>query len=129
MNAVVYLANIDTRTWFIGQYRVKQVELELDDLAMVASPVFGGPLVHLFKTSVRTRRGGLWTGTPDWTETTYTLNLLALGPEDGSLVLDHLGDLLKAGKLELPEHESFQRYRHEQLEPVEEWFTHPRGTF
>jgi hypothetical protein len=87
--------------------------------------------VHLFKTghSVFGPRGavtaGTWYQQPEVVDS-YTLNLFACGPEDSFLVINYLHDLLHDGKLELPERESYQRYRHDQLEPVEAWFRHPR---
>lgn len=131
MKCCLVTTSIRTGDWFIGTYSVRQVDVDTDDVAMLASPVFGGPLVHLVKVSISTfgPRGALTAGT--WgreprTEEVWSLNVLSLGPEDWALVYEHLDELMHAGKLEMPKHSSYQRYRHDQLEPVEEWFTEPK---
>lgn len=129
MNACLLSANIDQQSWFIGTYTVRPVELNIDDLLMIASPVFGGPLVHVFKTGhvVERIRSLTYLGGAQPREWTYyTINLWSCGPEDSYLVLEHLQELIHNYNLLLPEREHYWRYRHDQLEPVEEDFTYPR---
>ncbi len=130
MSACLISASFTNEDWFIGTYNVRQVNLRTDDLLMIASPVFGGPLVHVWQTSHSVFGGRR---EPVRVTDRYALNIISCGPEDAMLVLEHLGDLMKEGRLPLPDrekyqHEVYRRYRDDELTEVEEWFEVPQLT-